>query len=76
LGPRIGGFILIVIYAGASIYFELFPERAVRFVRGKDAKPVTFDGDLESRIAAASPSRPKASDSTPAQAATNRDRPG
>ena len=71
LGPRIGGFILIVIYAGASIYFELFPERAMRFVRGKDAKPVTFEGDLESRMAAGSPSRPKSGDS-----ANNPDRAG
>jgi hypothetical protein len=62
LGPKIGGFILIVIYAGASVYFELFPERAVRFVRGKEAKPVTFEGDLESRIAAAPPSRTQEKD--------------
>jgi hypothetical protein len=75
LGPRIGGFILIVIYAGASVYFELFPERAVRFVRGKDAKPVTFEGDLESRMAAASPTRSTSNDSPPAEAANNRDRP-
>jgi len=54
LGPRIGGFILVAVYAGASVYFELFPERAVRFVRGKQAKPIAFEGDLESRIAAAS----------------------
>ena len=76
LGPIVGGFILIVIYAGASVYFELFPERAVRFVRGKEAKPVTFEGDLESRIAAASPTRPQANDSTPAQPASKRDRLG
>jgi hypothetical protein len=61
LGPRIGGFILVAIYAGASVYFELFPERAVRFVRGKQAKPITFEGDLESRIAANDGQRKQAS---------------
>jgi hypothetical protein len=50
-GPRIGSFILVAIYAGASIYFELFPEQAMRFVRGKNAKPIVFDGDLEGRNA-------------------------
>ena len=51
LGPRIGGFILVLVYAGASVYFELFPERAARWLRGKDAKPIEFEGDLESRLA-------------------------
>jgi hypothetical protein len=74
LGPKIGGFILIVIYAGASVYFELFPERAMRLVRGKEAKPVTFEGDLESRIAAASTKQPHPSDS--ALSRKKRDRPG
>jgi len=60
LGPKIGGFILIAIYAGASVYFELFPERAARFIRGKDAKPIAFEGDLESRLAAASAKRHQA----------------
>jgi hypothetical protein len=62
LGPTIGGFILVAIYAGASVYFDLFPERAERFVRGKEAKPMTFEGDLESQIATAqsvSPSTPQ-----------------
>ena len=76
LGPTIGGFILIVIYGGASVYFDLFPEHAMRFVRGKGAKPVTFEGDLESRIAAASPKSPQGKDSAPAPPANNRDRPG
>ena len=47
LGPVIGGFVLVSIYGGASIYFELFPERAERFVRGRDAKPITYDRDLD-----------------------------
>jgi hypothetical protein len=79
LGPTIGGFILVAIYATASVYFELFPERAERFVRGNEAKPVTFEGDLESRAAADNhrsgsrgPSQPK--DSTSAPAATKSDR--
>jgi hypothetical protein len=50
LGPRVGGFILVAVYAGASVYYELFPERA-SWIRGKDAKPLEFEGDLESRLA-------------------------
>ena len=51
LGPRIGGFVLIAVYAGASIYFELFPERAAQWLRGKNAKPIEYKGDLASRLA-------------------------
>ena len=47
LGPLIGGFVLVAIYGGASIYFELFPERAERFVRGRAAKAITYDADLD-----------------------------
>lgn len=47
LGPTIGGFLLVAIYAGASIYFELFPDRAMRFVRGRDAPPIRYDPDLD-----------------------------
>ena len=47
LGPTIGGFLLVAIYAGASIYFELFPERAMRFVRGRGAPPIRYDPDLD-----------------------------
>jgi hypothetical protein len=60
LGPTIGGLILVAIYAAASVYFELFPERAERFLRGKDAKPITFEGDLESQIATGKPGSPSA----------------
>lgn len=51
LGPRIGGFVLVAVYAGASIYFELRPDRAAQWLRGKDAKPIRFEGDLDSRVA-------------------------
>lgn len=51
LGLRIGALVLVAIYAGASIYFELFPERAERLLRGKDAKPIVFDDDLATRNA-------------------------
>jgi hypothetical protein len=50
LGPRIGGFILVAVYAGASVYYELFPERA-SWIRGKNAKGLELRGDLESRLA-------------------------
>ena len=51
LGPVIGGFVLIAIYAGASIYFELFPERAEKMLRGRDAKPIVYEDDLATRHA-------------------------
>lgn len=51
LGPRVGAFVLVAIYAGASIYFELFPERAERLLRGRDAKPIVFEDDLATRHA-------------------------
>jgi hypothetical protein len=47
LGPVIGSLVLVAIYGCASIYFELFPERAERFVRGRNAKPITYHPDLD-----------------------------
>jgi hypothetical protein len=52
LGPRWGAFVLVAIYGGASVYFELFPERAERFVRGANAKPIQYEADLHRRGAA------------------------
>ena len=57
LGPRIGGFLLVAVYAGASIYFELHPERAAQWLRGKNAKPIEFQGDLEGRLTRKQPKR-------------------
>jgi hypothetical protein len=37
LGPRVGGFLLVAAYAGASIYFELFPERGLAWLNPKEA---------------------------------------
>ncbi|MFO1412651.1 MAG: hypothetical protein U1F10_01815 [Burkholderiales bacterium] len=37
LGRRFGGFVLVAIYAGTSIYFELFPGRALRWLNPKEA---------------------------------------
>jgi hypothetical protein len=37
LGPRIGGFLLVAVYAGASVYFELFPERGLAWLNPKEA---------------------------------------
>ena len=42
LGTRAGSFVLIAIYAGASVYFELLPEHAMRFVRGASAGPIRY----------------------------------
>ena len=72
LGPVVGGFLLVAIYGGASIYFELFPERAERFVRGREAKPITYHADLDGpgvepsrRGAAAAPVLPVAQSAPP-----------
>ena len=38
LGRRLGGAVLVAIYAGASVYFELFPGRALRWLNPKEAR--------------------------------------
>lgn len=38
LGPWIGGTLIVLAYAGASVYFELFPERALAWLHPKDRK--------------------------------------
>jgi len=38
LGRRLGGGVLVAIYAGASAYFELFPGRALRWLNPKEAR--------------------------------------
>src|SRR4029453_7435412 len=50
LGSRWGSLVVIAIYAGASIYFELFPEHAMRLVRG-NTRPIAYGKDLDSRAA-------------------------
>jgi hypothetical protein len=37
LGRRLGGAVLVAIYAGASLYFELFPGSALRWLNRKEA---------------------------------------
>jgi hypothetical protein len=51
LGPAIGGFVMVAIYSGASVYFELFPDRAQRLLRGRDARPIVWQGDLDGQAA-------------------------
>ena len=38
LGRRLGGALLVAVYAGASVYFELFPGRALRWLNPKEAR--------------------------------------
>jgi hypothetical protein len=45
----VGGLVVIAIYAGASVYFELFPEHAMRLVRGANAGRIRYGKDLASR---------------------------
>jgi hypothetical protein len=37
LGPWIGGTLVVLVYAGATVYFELFPDRALRWLNPKEA---------------------------------------
>lgn len=60
VGPRLGSFVLIAIYAGASIYFEMFPQHAMRFVRAGNPKPIAYEGDLASRAAKKQGDKPRA----------------
>jgi hypothetical protein len=48
LSPRLAALLVIAIYVGASVWFELFPEHAARVVRGH-ARPISYGKDLESR---------------------------
>jgi hypothetical protein len=48
LGPRFGSLLVIALYAGASVWFELFPGHAMRVVRGH-SRPIAYGQDLESR---------------------------
>jgi uncharacterized protein DUF6498 len=38
LGPWIGGALMMVVYAGATVYFELMPERALAWLNPKEAR--------------------------------------
>jgi len=37
LGPWIGGTLIVLVYAGATVYFELFPDRALAWLNPKEA---------------------------------------
>jgi len=36
-GPRFGGALVVLAYAGASVYFELYPERALQWLNPREA---------------------------------------
>lgn len=36
-GPRFGGALVLLAYAGASVYFELYPERALQWLNPREA---------------------------------------
>jgi hypothetical protein len=38
LGPWIGGTLVVLVYAGATVYFELFPDRALMWLNPKEAR--------------------------------------
>jgi hypothetical protein len=64
LGARWGAFVLVAIYAGASVYFELHPERAERLLRGT-AKPISYQPDLDGPRGDAPPSTQRATYASP-----------
>jgi len=35
----IGGTLIVLVYAGATVYFELFPDRALAWLNPKESKP-------------------------------------
>ena len=37
-GPRFGGALVLLAYAGASVYFELYPERALQWLNPREAR--------------------------------------
>jgi hypothetical protein len=38
LGPWIGGALMVLVYAGATVYFELLPDRALLWLHPKEAR--------------------------------------
>jgi hypothetical protein len=34
-GPKIGGIVVLLVYAGATVYFEIFPNRALAWLNPK-----------------------------------------
>ena len=38
LGPWIGGTLMVLVYAGATVYFELLPDRALQWLNPKEAR--------------------------------------
>jgi hypothetical protein len=67
LGARWGAFVLVAIYAGASVYFELRPQSAERLLRGKGAKGITYQPDLDGPGVCAMPASSHAGSATPAR---------
>lgn len=45
LGPKIGGMIVLLVYAGATVYFELFPDRALAWLNPKAARQARVAGE-------------------------------
>ena len=38
LGPWVGGTLIVLVYAGATVYFELFPDRALAWLNPREAR--------------------------------------
>jgi hypothetical protein len=49
-GPKLGGIAVLLVYAGATVYFEIFPDRALAWLNPKAARQQRDAGDTrESR---------------------------
>ena len=63
-GPRFGGALVVLAYAGATVYFELYPERALQWLNPRVARAGTAQPKQSSgRVGSTSPicgrSRPR-----------------
>jgi len=45
-GPKLGGIVVLLVYAGATVYFEIFPDRALAWLNPKAARQQRGVGEV------------------------------